>query len=253
MKSILSIGTLVLAVPAASAAVITFDGRTNVPSEAPYNLTDLGTTDWAYWDTSANPAASGAATNDMDGGFGIGSISLVGTGSALRGTASAAINTEFSYSNGSTDVSGTKEGVTGLFSNDIATVNEGVELAITLADAGQEYTINIWTGGYATQFGSVVASMSGATSYVSGNTGGTGDSGWYGDNSSPREPYLYTFTVVADNPNEVFNFNITTAGSQSSSSHVLIAAATVAAVPEANNFAFLAGLGMMGFVLRRRR
>ena len=94
--------------------------------------------------------------------------------------------------------------------------------------------------------------MNGATSYVSGNTNGTGDSNWYGDNTVPREPYLYTFNVVADNPNEVFNFSVTTAGQQNASSHVLIAAATVA-VPEPSAYALLAGICMLSFVALRRR
>jgi hypothetical protein len=256
MKQVITLSSIALTLQIASAANINFIGRTDVADEAPYNLTEMGTTDWAYWDTNSNPAASGNATNDMSGGVGIGSISIFRTGSAtgtdLRGTASAAINTEFSYSNGISDASGTEEGVTGLFSTEIAESGEGVQLAITLADAGQTYTINIWTGGYATEFGSIVASMNGATSYVSGNTSGTGASNWYGDNTAPREPYLYTFTVVADNPNEVFNFSIETAGNQQSASHVLIAAATVA-VPEPSSYALLAGVCMLGFVALRRR
>ncbi|MDQ8209245.1 PEP-CTERM sorting domain-containing protein [Coraliomargarita sp. SDUM461003] len=253
MKLHLPISLLALTAQFASAASITFEGRSDLASEASFNLTEIGTADWAYWDTNANPAASGAATNDMNGGFGIGSISNFGTGTSLRGTSAAAVDTVFAYSNGSSDVSGTENGVTGLFATVLATSNEGVQLDITLADAGQAYEINIWTGAYATQSGSIVASMNGATSYVSGNTGGAGDSGWYGDSSTPREPYLYTFNVIADNPNEVFNFSITTAGSQNSSSHVLIAAAAVAAVPEPGSYALLAGFCMLGFVMMRRR
>ncbi|MDQ8209591.1 hypothetical protein QEH52_18855 [Coraliomargarita sp. SDUM461003] len=52
-------------------------------------MTAIGTTDWAYWDLiwgSGDPAASGVATNDMNGGFGIGSISNLGAGTELRGT-----------------------------------------------------------------------------------------------------------------------------------------------------------------------
>lgn len=256
MKLHLPISLLALTAQFASAASITFEGRSDLASEASFNLTEIGTADWAYWDTNANPAASGAATNDMNGGFGIGSISNFGTGTSLRGTSAAAVDTVFAYSNGSSDVSGTENGVTGLFSALIATSNEGVQLDFTLADAGQAYEINIWTGGYATQFASIVASMNGATSYVSGNTSGTGTStgnnNWYGDSSTPREPYQYTFRVIADNANDVFNFSIATAGQQNSSSHVLIAAATVAAVPEPGSYALFAGFCMLGFVMLRR-
>ena len=253
MKILQNLSLLAFTAQLASAASINFIGRTDLASEASFNLTEIGTTDWAYWDTNATTGVSGAATNDMNGGFGIGSISNVGTGTELRGTASAAVDTVFSYSNGASDLSGTENGVTGLFSTVLATSNEGVQLDITLADAGQAYEINIWTGAYATQNGSIVASMNGATSYSSGNTGGAGDSGWYGDSSTPREPYLYTFNVIADNPNEVFNFSITTAGNQNGSSHVLIAAATVTAVPEPGSYALLAGFCMLGFVMLRRR
>lgn len=258
MKSLLSLSLLALASQVASAATITFLGRTDVASGASYNLTDMGTTDWAYWDTSDNPASNGSATNDMNGGFGIGSISNFGTGSELRGTNGAAIDTNFSYDNGSSSAVGTENGVTGLFSKTLATVDEGVQLGITLADAGVEYTISIWTGGFSTQKASIVGSLSGASDYVSGETGGTGSAtgqnGWYGDNVAPREAYLYTFNVTADNANDVFNFSIATAGTQAANSHVLIGAAAVAAaIPEPGSFAFLAGLCMVGFVFLRRR
>ncbi|MBC2602786.1 PEP-CTERM sorting domain-containing protein [Puniceicoccus vermicola] len=255
MKLLLPLGLLALTTQFASAASINFIGRTDLASAAAFDLTEIGTTDWAYWDSAVttSPGVSGTATNEMDGGFGIGSISVSGIGSYLRGTSGFAINTEFSFSNGSGVESGTEAGVTGLFSEELATAGEGVQLDITLAEAGQEYVINIWTGGFATQFATVVGSMNGAESYTSGNTGGSGFGGAYGDSASPREPYLYTFNVIADNPNEVFNFSIATAGTQSSSSHVLIAAASIAAVPEPGTYALLAGFCMLGFVMMRRR
>ena len=134
---------------------------------------------------------------------------------------------------------------------DIGTAGRGVTLDFTLATAGQQYSINIWTAGFATQTATVVGSLTGATSYNSGGLGGSGDSGFYGDYNNPKEQYLYTFLVTADNANDVFNFSIVSGGTQGASSHVLITAASIAAVPEPSTFALLlGGIGALFFIRR---
>lgn len=252
MKLLLVLTSVALSAQFTSAASITFVGRTD-NATAVYDLTSIGDVDWAYWNSSASPA-SGTASNDMSGGFGIGTISGTGGETAVRGTSSTGgIQADFTYSNGSGTASGTAFNPNGLFNTNISAGGYGVELDFTLAEAGQQYEISVWTAGFATQFATVVGSMTGATSYSSGSVGGTGGSGYYGDFGNPKEQYLYTFRVIADNANDVFNFSIATAGTTGSSRHVLINAASIAAVPEPGSYALLAGFCMLGFVMLRRR
>ncbi len=250
MKLLLALPLVALSAQLASAASITFVGRAD-NATAVYDLTSIGDVDWAYWNSSA--PATGAASNDMSGGFGIGTISGTGGETAVRSTTSTGgIISDFSYTNGSGTESGTEFNPNGMFNTNISGGGYGVELDFTLAEAGQQYEISVWTAGFATQFATVVGSIAGATSYTSGSVGGTGGSGYYGDYGNPKEQYLYTFKVIADSANDVFNFSIGTSGTTGTSRHVLINAAAIA-IPEPSAYALLAGMLGLGSVMMRRR
>lgn len=253
MKHIILIASLSMAAQLATAASITFNNGSSVTGQT-FDLTALGTSDWAYWNSSITTATSSiAATNEMSGGSGIGSITGAGTTTDVRGTTSGSsvVDADFSFTNGTSTGSGTASNVKGVFNSDLNTVGAGVELGFTLAEAGQAYTINVWTSGYATERATITGSIAGATAYDSGLIGGTADSGDYGG-GLPKESYRYTFTVIADSDDDVFSFNIITGGVQGSNSHAIITAATIA-VPEPSAYALLAGCLALGAVMVRRR
>ncbi|MDF3128476.1 PEP-CTERM sorting domain-containing protein [Kiritimatiellaeota bacterium B1221] len=239
----------------ASAAAISFVGRTDAATGV-YDLTALGTTDWAYWSTADNPIVGGVATNEMSGGTSISGASGTGGVTSVRGTGSSGGTVaDFSYTNGTSTASGTAFNPNGVFNTDLSGPGKGVELGFTLADAGQWYTVNIWTAGFATQFAQVTGSLDGATSYT--NTSGgyetvSPNEGNYGGYNTPKEQYQYTFNVLADSANDVFNFDIRTAGSTGGSRHVLITAASISAIPEPSSLA-LASLVVVGFTVFGRR
>jgi hypothetical protein len=248
MKKLTLIASAAMAAQLATAASITYNGSFEQVGTA--DLTALGNVDWAYWNTADNPAAA-AATNDMDGGAGIGVISASG-GSGIRGAGSTTTG-DFSFTNGSVVASGDADNVTGLLNTTLAAVNTGVQLDFTLATAGQAYTINVWTAGYSTEFATIAGTLTGATTYNSGNLSNPNGEDIYGAALGVKYSYLNTFTVVADSDNDVFNFNIETAGTQYTSSHVIISAATISAVPEPSAYALLAGSLALGAVMIRRR
>lgn len=233
----------VVTVDSASAAMITFVDRTEFTTgDVTFSLTDLGTTDWAYWNTSDNPA-TGAAANSMNGGTSIGTVTATGTGTTVRGTSNANTTNNFSFTNGTSTASGTASDVTGVFNSKLGTNGEGIQLSFILPDAGQAYDIRVWTAAFGTRFAQVTGTLSGAASYASGNTGGigtnTGEVNFYGDSVNPKEEYLYHFTVTPDANNDVFTFGISNQNINNPNSHILISAASIAAVPEPSSFALV--------------
>ncbi|HBR93934.1 MAG TPA: hypothetical protein DEA90_07190 [Opitutae bacterium] len=245
MKPLILLSSLLVSAQLATAASVNLDSSSTVTVAT--DLTATGNVDWAYWNTSANPA-SGVATNDMNGGAGIGSIVAYGTGTTVRGT-SFGTTADFSFTNGSATASGSVTNPTGLFNSVLNTAGEGVQLDFTLAQAGQAYTIDLWTAGFGTPSATIVASIPGAT-YNSGLISNP-DGGAYGG-AGAKNSYRYTFTVVADSDNDVFNFSIATGGTQQGSGHVIISAATIA-VPEPATYATIAGLSALVAVMVRRR
>lgn len=221
MKKQLILGALALSATAAMSATLTFNSRP--VAGISYDISALGSVDWAYWNTTDNPA-TGAPTNEKAGGSAIGNIKGIGAATSVRGTSSK-VDTDFTFTDGQTVASGTANNVSGLFNTVLNTEGTGAQLDIALPTAGQTYTVTIWTGAHETVAAAIVASLPGALNYEI-TTGGPG--GNYGDSAKPKESYAYTFTVVADTAGAIFSFKIATAGFyEGTTGHVIITGAAV--------------------------
>ena len=82
----LAAGGVLFSLHPAPAAIITGLYTGNVGNTT-YDLSAMGTNDWAYWSSSASSGVSGVPTNEMSGATLIGSMSAVG-GGTLRGSTS---------------------------------------------------------------------------------------------------------------------------------------------------------------------
>lgn len=200
-----------------------------------YNLTALGTVDWAFYDTTANPA-NGLPTNDKLGGTSIGTMIALGGGS-LRGSASSASEPDFAYTDGTSPASGTGENPGGLFNTQLDTLNAGLRLTIDLPTT-DTYTIYLWTAAFFAR-GAFTASLSGFSDYTSLAT----------DDSlgtSPKQSYLYTLTAQANTAGDDLTVSLITETDRGSNAHVLLVGAAVGLVPEPATLTLLvAGLGLL--------
>ena len=80
-------GTLLIALSLPLSAATLMGDRTTVATADPaFNLTSFGSSDWAYWETTANPAAS-TPTDEKSGAAIISSMTAVGGGD-VRGSSS---------------------------------------------------------------------------------------------------------------------------------------------------------------------
>lgn len=220
------------------------------PANATYNLTDLGTLDWAYWTLEGNPA-TGVPTNSMSGATLIGSATAVGGGS-VRGsttTTGAVPENYFTFSNGSTPASGTGVMTTGVFNSQLVTTGAGVSVLIDLPTV-QTYTVYVWASGFSINSSTFTAALNGATSFVSSaiidNTG-----------TSAKDTYLVTLTVTPNTAGDDLTISAVAGASGGASSHILISGIAIsgpAAIPEPSTVAALAGVGalVVGVIARRR-
>ena len=205
------------------------------------NLTTLGTVDWAFYDTTANPA-NGLPTNDKNGGTAIGTVIALGGGN-VRGSVSSLIEPDFSYTDGTSPASGTGDNPGGLFNTQLDTLGAGVQLAIDLPTT-DTYTIYIWTAAFFAR-GAFTASLPGFSDYTSLATDD-------GVGPSPKPTYLYTLTAQPANPGDDLTISLVTETDRGSSAHVLIGAVAVSVVPEPGTAAlFFAGLSLLGLARKR--
>ena len=116
-------GTLLIAFALPLSAATLMGTRTTVGPSAPaFNLTTIGTSDWAYWETAANPA-TGTPTDEKSGATIVSSMIAIGGGN-VRGS---------SRQQGPTPASlgrtarmwpmGSQTRATGLFNSDLDTNN----------------------------------------------------------------------------------------------------------------------------------
>ena len=212
-----------------------------------FDLSEYGTSDWAYWNTTASSLASGSPTNEMNGGSMIGDISVIGAGSLRGSKASTKPAASYSFTNGTSPVSGTVQQPSGLFSNSLATDGSGVSLAIILEEV-RTYEIDLWTAAFDVTKGTLTATLN-ESSFVNseisaGTVGGI------------KPVFLYRLTVTPDQAGDVLEIRlVNTKSGSGESGHVLLSGAAVSAVPEPSS----AGLWILGFTLayfvsaRRRR
>ena len=208
-----------------------------------FTLSDLGTSDWAYWDTADNPAA-GTPTNEQSGGSIIGSLSAVGGGS-LRGSASSVSPTnDFSFSDGSSPVNSSISDPSGLFNTFLDSAGVGLSLTFTLPTT-DTYEIRIWTAMLKSN-GTLSTSLSGAT-----DTDTIGAATNVGDTS--KGAGLFTITATADNPGDVLTTTFVLSDDLGDLAHILINGAAVSVIPEPVFFANSLIVVAAFFVFLRRR
>jgi len=215
-------------------------------TEKSFNLTDLGTSDWAYWDTSDNPA-SGVATNSKSGGSLIGDITAI-NGTGIQGTGSSTKPAaSFSFTDGTSPVSGSVSQVTGLFNKTLGTEGVGVSLTINLATT-DEYTIYLWASAFDVQTGTLTASLNGATDYITTISDASVSDG-------VKDTYLITIVASANQPGDDLTIDLvnTVDGNSGSFGHVILNAAAVAVPEPATTALIVPGLGFLCVLVMRKR
>ncbi|MEZ0265623.1 MAG: hypothetical protein ACAI43_12910, partial [Phycisphaerae bacterium] len=194
----IAVATLAMVAPATSAAILTLDSITRVNSgTTTVDLTNTGTTDWAYWSTTGTGLASPVVPNNEKlGGTAISGASNVG-GTTLRGSASSATTLRYSYTgDGTSPTSAAGVNANGLlFNSDLGTsaVNKGV--SVTLAgDTAVTRTANLYFGGFAAT-GVLTLTLNGATTIV--------DAPQVFANSSPKGMAVFVISYRPDNVSDV--------------------------------------------------
>ncbi len=240
---LLTVSSLALGVLTITSPADLIGSVTAVPgANTVYNLTDLGTLDWAFYDTNSNGASDGLPTNSRLGGTALGTIIALG-GGGVRGTSVGTTEPDFTYTDGTSPASGTGENPGGLFNSQLDTLGAGIQLAIDLPTTDL-YTITLWTAAFFAR-GTLTASLPGFSSYSDQTTDDNTGAG-------PKQSYMYTFTAQANSAGDDLTINLVTDTDRGASAHVLIAGAAISVVPEPATLAMLlSGLGALG-VMRRR-
>lgn len=248
----LRLGTLLLTVGPAVAflalvsgtsqgALISISSTASVDSPD-YNLTTVyGPSDWRYWTANTTPAP-GTPTNEKLGPSLIGDMSTFGGGN-LRGSTSDNVPPhDFVFSDGISPVAGTASDVIGLLNTQLNTVGAGVQLDV-VSPTADPYLIHLWGVAFATDVGTLTASVGAATATDTTLTA-----------NGNRVGRLYTIFVDPDSVGQIVNLRLAlTDDGAGANSNVSIAAVAVNAVPEPTTFLIWSILGTMALAVRRRR
>ncbi len=193
-------------------------------SAAAYDLTVLGSADWAYWHKADLVAvATLAPANEKAAATLISAMSPVG-GTAVRGTNSTSKPpVDFSFIDGTSPTSGTQTDPTAVFNSTLGAASIGTSFTVTLPTVNT-YQISIWAGGFASAGATAKTRLSaavGAASYSSpGETIIPG---------APKPTFLYTLTVTSDTANQVVTISniLAELSGTTTNAHALIVAAAV--------------------------
>jgi hypothetical protein len=230
----------------ASVFAATINGSFASVSDTDFDLTAIGTADWAYWNTESNPATGGAKTNEKSGASMIGTMDPIG-GDDVRGSNSGTRPYyDFSFSDGVSPASDTVDNVIGLFNTQLDGVGTGVGLTVMLPTT-DTYEVTVW-GAVFNGRGRFTASLPGATDFVHTTFSGAAPPG-------AKESGQFTLLVTPDNANDPLGLNFVLAEDTGNVAHVVISGVAASVVPEPSTVA-LAGfgvLGLFGFGRRRKR
>lgn len=222
-------------VPDAGAALLT--GTPVASPTIPANLTSLGTTDWAYWNsTSSTGLSSRAPTNTASGVTHIIGSATPINASGVRGSGTASAIT-FTFTNGTTE---TTLAVAGVFNASLDKVGNGVQTTVTLPDT-QPYKVLVWVSGY-NGTGTFTATLPDTTNYQDASFS-------YEGGTKPAR--LYELQVQADHANDVLTLSHVLTTDDGDSSHVLIGGVAVSRVPEPASMLIVSGAACL--LLARRR
>lgn len=248
-----------IAIPLAAAAMIgTVQAATlsldafqkyDAPMSPPSNLTTEGSLDWAYWASNVGTVVPGpvAPTNDKSGGTIISSLSVVGSGSGLRGSTSADANGRYTWTDGTSPVSGSNVNLSGglVFSNTLGQNGQGFSFTLQ-GNPLTPYYVVLHAGGFAAT-GTLTLFLNGVQM--------VSDSSLVFANIGPKQVAAYQILFQPDNLTDVLTVQFTSSSVLDTSfSHVGIEAVTVgltSVIPEPS-VALLGGLGSL-LVFRRRK
>ena len=160
-------------------------------SEKTFDLSLLGTEDWAYWDETGSPK-TGVPTNSKSGGALIGTAFGVGSNSGVRGPSNRDIpsSLHYSFADGTSPVSGMVTNPVGLFNVSPNVASNGVGIVVNLPGTNT-YRVTVIVTAFNTAKGLFRASLAGADEYVSEEHIAAG--------SSANVPACYTLIVTPDN------------------------------------------------------
>jgi hypothetical protein len=234
----------------AHAATLVLDSveRVSAVVTTPVDLTAQGGLDWAYWSPNTGNLLTSpvAPTNEKLGGLVIGNLDVIGGGS-LRGSATATTVERYSFSDGTSPLTGTNASLAGLiFNSQLGSAANGKGLQLSIAgDPGVERIVKLYLGGF------------GATANLTLTLNGVAvpltDSSQVFTSTSPKHIAIYTVRFQPDSASDQLLVQYTASNvTDTTNGHVGLQAVTVSAVPEPG-VASLACLGALALYRRRRR
>jgi hypothetical protein len=221
--------------------------RINTPVSTPVDLTTQGNLDWAYWSpNSATPVSPLVApTNEKLGGLAIGGLDTIG-GGGLRGSTTSMTLERYSFTDGTSPISGTSASLAGLiFNSQTGTVGNGTGLQLSIAgNPAVEETVTLYLGGF--------QATSNLTLTLNGVAFPITDSRVF-TTANPKHIDIYTLRFQPDSIDDRLLVQYTASAiTDTVNGHVGLQAVAVAGIPEPTT-ATLLFLGGLALSLRHRQ
>ncbi len=233
--------SLVLALPLANAATLLRTGPTATGVSA-VDLTSVGSTNWAAWNSRSNPDNAPSADFFMSGATGTISEMSRTTGSGVRGTDNTATYPAnvFTWTNGNDNT--VPEKISGIFTT-VDQTAAGIQFSITDLPSlgnGQAYHINIYASAYRGT-NEITASNGTLDQTISGILKG-----------DTKNVELYQFFYNPDDESDILTISSILSVDTGTTAHALINAVAISVIPEPSSPLLVAGslLGLFG--IRRR-